>query len=95
MPATSFRKVGTWATKYRESCEMLQKPLFRTFHRLGGSLVTGDCITVRYDRSKFKRLSRLQARMGKRSPLCDTGLYKGYYTWAQKHYINGLSVKTV
>lgn len=54
MLKTCFKQVVTGATNDWESCEMLQKHLFGTFHRYTGLLVTGDGIIIRYERGILK-----------------------------------------
>ncbi len=54
---------------------MLQRHLLGTFHRLTGSLVTGDSIIMGYKRRNLKRLSHSKHP----NPVWNTWLYRGYY----------------
>lgn len=87
MPVTHVKQVRRKGTKDWESCGMLQKHLFRTFHRFTGSLVTGHSNLWSWLGVKLASLIE-SAGVGQGSPLREThDCVKEISTWAQEYFL--------
>lgn len=71
MPEAHFKPVGTEATKYWESCGMLQKHLFGKFDWLTCSFLTGDRMVkmTGMDGASLKDSAVTKQEWGRGSPL--------------------------